>query len=58
MCPCPNPLLASAHAELPSEGKQLVPAPRRGERWHVDAVKELQARKARKAALKAAGGAP
>jgi hypothetical protein len=54
VCPCPDPLLAAKHAELTSEGKQLVPAPRRGELWHLAAVEELRARKALK---KAGGGA-
>jgi len=54
VCPCPDPLLADEHHvdKLKSECKQLVPAARRGEHWHLAAVEELRARKA----LKEAGG--
>ena len=48
VCPCPDASLKDAHKALTSEGKQLVPAARRSEAWHVAAVKELCDRKAAK----------
>ena len=48
VCPCPDASLKDEHKALRSEGKQLVPAERRSEAWHVAAVKELCKRKAEK----------
>ena len=49
-CPCGVGELAAAHKALTSEGKQCILKAERGKTWHIEAVRELLARKEAKKA--------